>query len=637
MDRTLLDLIETARRTDRGVTFIQGAGDETTLSFRDLYDRALLLLGQFQDNGLTPGSEVMILASDDIDLVVGFWACVFGGMVPIPVPAGARASDAHRISSILKKLSQPFVLMSSDDRVKLENGAIPDERLIIPLDSRTGVGPGAPHEVKPTDIAYIQFSSGSTTSPRGVVLTHENLLANIRDIIERAEFDEHVRSLSWMPLTHDMGFIGFHLTPVALTIDHFLMPTALFVRRPLLWLEEATRKRITVLCSPNFGFSHYLRRFATEKEPDLDLSRVKLIFNGAEPISAATCHEFLDALAPFGLSSTVMYPVYGLAEASLAVAMPSPGKELRVHSVNRESLGLRDTLEAGEGQLVDVGNPLSNCRIRIASEDGKELADDTIGRVLIRGTSVTGGYYRDEGATADVVDSDGWLDTGDLGFMKDGRLTIAGRAKDIIFVNGVNHYPQDLELLAAEKGEIGDYDLRKVAIVGVREPGDATDQVLVFVHTRADDERFLALSNDLRKRLNEGAGVPIDHVIPVDGLPRTTSGKLQRYQLADRHLSGEFTERLERLEGLDSTATTATTGTTLDPLVQDLVNLWNASFDDMPIGPDDDFFGTGADSLALVEIFDLLDERFPGTLKMPDLIDHPTATELADYIRSKQS
>lgn len=277
---------------------------------------------------------------------------------------------------------------------------------------------------------------------------------------------------------------------------------------------------------------------------------------------------------------------------------------------------------------------MSNCRVRIADEDGKELPDGTIGRVLIQGTSVTGGYYRDEEATADVIDSDGWLDTGDLGFMRDGRLSIAGRAKDIIFVNGINYYPQDLELLATEKGLAGDYDLRKVAIVGIREPGDATDQVLVFVHTKADDERFLTVSKDLKRRLNEGAGVPIDHVIPVDGLPRTTSGKLRRYQLADRYRSGEFTERLERLAGQGSTDTT---GETVDPLVQDLVNLWNASFDDMPIGPDDDFFGTGADSLALVEIFDLLDERFPGTLKMPDLIDHPTATELAEYIKSKQS
>ena len=192
--------------------------------------------------------------------------------------------------------------------------------------------PGTPHSVTAADPAFIQFSSGSTSEPKGVLLTHANVLANIRDIVATANFTDRDRSLSWMPLTHDMGLIGFHLCMLASGISHILMDTRLFSRRPLLWLKEASASGATLLSSPNFGYKHFLKVYEAKGGDGLDLSRVRLLFNGAEPISVPLCDRFLDAMAPHGLVRHAMYPVYGLAEASLAVA-----SRCRAHPVDRSA------------------------------------------------------------------------------------------------------------------------------------------------------------------------------------------------------------------------------------------------------------------------------------------------------------
>src|SRR5207237_2832977 len=266
--------------------------------------------------------------------------------------------------------------------------------------------PGAPHAARPEDTAFIQFSSGSTSEPKGVVLSHANLIANIDGSTQVAGFNENDVSLSWMPLTHDMGLIGFHLVMFANRVHTHLMPTELFIRRPLLWLTLASRVRATILCSPNFGYKHYLKVLGERSVEGMDLSAVRFIFNGAEPISVELCDEFLTRLAPAKLKRNAMYPVYGLAEASLAVSFPPVGAPLRTITLNRHRMNAGDPVELVDAadrdavRLVSEGRAIPYCRVRIADDEDRELPEEHIGHVHMTGDNVTRGYYEDPAANA---------------------------------------------------------------------------------------------------------------------------------------------------------------------------------------------------------------------------------------------
>ena len=335
LHNTLIDLLADARGRDRHIRFIDGENDENTLAFADLWDRANALLGSLQSRGLKKGDELVIFSKSNESFIVAFWAAILGGIVPVPVAVGI--SDEHRLKlfRILKQLHHAPLFTESDLLERLLSFSKEEELSDVTgiLESRTAlmsdVEPGDHGEVceaGPDDIAFIQYSSGSTSAPKGVCLTHRNLCINVRAIAEAAEWNENDISLSWMPLTHDMGLIGFHIAVMQAGMNQAVMDTSVFVRRPLLWMIKAHELRATQLCSPNFGYKHFLKLFERKGLPNVDLSCVKTILNGAEPISYSLCEEFLDALAPTGLKRTAMVPVYGLAEATVGVSFPKLGK-----------------------------------------------------------------------------------------------------------------------------------------------------------------------------------------------------------------------------------------------------------------------------------------------------------------------
>ncbi len=648
--KTLTELMALNRDAPRSITYHNGENDSHAVSFAQLHDRALGILHHLQQLGATPGDTLILLLGNNEQFVDAFWGGVLGGIIPVPVAIGISDEHRHKLLRIARKLGQPFIYTDrktldrigafatqSSDPTEAATFAALKARAFLVEDLHDISVKGTPHAARPEDTAFIQFSSGSTSDPKGVVLTHANLIANIDGSTQAGGFNETDTSLSWMPLTHDMGLIGFHLVMFANRVHAHLMPTELFVRRPLLWLAIASQHKATILCSPNFGYRHYLKVLGERSPGNLDLSAVRLIFNGAEPISVELCEEFLARLSALGLNRDAMFPVYGLAEASLAVSFPPVGRPYKAIQLNRHKLGIGEKAEVLAHAsrdalgLVSVGKVIPLCELRIAGNDDTALEDGRIGHIHIRGGNVTAGYYEEPEANAATFTADGWLKTGDLGLILDGETYITGRAKEILFVNGQNYYPHDLESVAqrAQGMELG-----KVVVAGVRPPGAETDQLVVFLLHRGDTAEFVPLAAEVTQLINEHTGLEVADVVPVKRIPKTTSGKIQRHLLEQNYIDGEFTADLAEIAQLRSAQASVATQST-DVIEARLLQICNSVLTNRPVAASDNLFEIGASSLKLIEIHEQIDKDYPGVLDLTELFDHPTIAELSTHLTRK--
>jgi acyl-CoA synthetase (AMP-forming)/AMP-acid ligase II/acyl carrier protein len=644
---TLTELIENNRSFERTLTYLEGENDAREVSFAELYERAVGILYHLQQLGARRGDKLILFLGNNEQFIDVFWAAILGGIVPVPVALGISDEHRHKLLRIARRLGKPFLYTErrSLERIGAFAAQAGEQDVFEPLRARTFLvdnlddisRAGSVQRVGADDVAFIQFSSGSTSDPKGVVLTHGNILANTRGATEAAGFTQNDVSLSWMPLTHDMGLIGFHLVMFANRVHAHLMPTELFIRRPLLWLTFAARVRATILCSPNFGYKHYLKVLGDRAVEGLDLSAVRFIFNGAEPISVELCDEFLTRLAPARLARTAMYPVYGLAEASLAVSFPEVGAPLRVLTLNRHQMNAGSTVQPVAAsdrdavQLVSEGRAIPYCQVRIADDEDVELASDRIGHVHIRGDNVTRGYYEDPQANAAAFTADRWLRTGDLGLFHEGELYISGRAKEIIFVNGQNYYPHDLEAIAQRAPGL---ELGKVVAAGVRPRNTEIEQLVVFVLHRGSLEDFLPLARQVSRLINEQTGLEVAEVIPVKRISKTTSGKIQRHLLEESYAEGEFDAELRELAALRASQQGPEVGSRT-AIEDKLKTICDAALEGKRVDIHDNLFEIGASSLKLIEIHEQIDREYPGKVDLTELFDFPTIAELAQHLQSK--
>jgi acyl-CoA synthetase (AMP-forming)/AMP-acid ligase II/aryl carrier-like protein len=647
---TLTELMVLNRDAPRSITYHNGENDSHSITFAQLNDRALGILHHLQTLGAGPGDKLILLLNNNEQFIDAFWGGVLGGIIPVPVAIGISDEHRHKLLRIARKLGQPYLYtdrktlerigtfaLQTGDAGEAATFAALRERAFLVDELHDISVKGATHAARPQDTAFIQFSSGSTSDPKGVVLTHANLIANIDGSTQAGGFNENDTSLSWMPLTHDMGLIGFHLVMFANRVHANLMPTELFVRRPLLWLSIASQQRATILCSPNFGYRHYLKVLGERSPGNLDLSPVRLIFNGAEPISVELCEEFLARLSSVGLKRNAMFPVYGLAEASLAVSFPPVGRPYLAIQLNRHKLGVGVRAEVLPGAsrdalgLVSVGKVIPLCELRIAGNDDAPLGEGHIGHIHIRGGNVTAGYFQEPAANAETFTADGWLRTGDLGLILQGETYITGRAKEILFVNGQNYYPHDLESIAqrAQGMELG-----KVVVAGVRPPGAETDQLVVFLLHRGDAAEFVPVAAEVTRLINEHTGLEVADVVPVKRIPKTTSGKIQRHLLEQHYIDGEFAAELAEVAKLRGSQGAVATQSA-DTIEARLLQICNNVLANRPVTATDNLFEIGASSLKLIEIHEQIDKDYPGLLDLTELFDHPTIAELSRHLTLK--
>jgi fengycin family lipopeptide synthetase D len=641
----LSQLIRSKKGAHSGVTFVTKQKEEF-YTYGELLERAEGVLYVLQERGLHAGDELIFQLEDNYQFISFFWACLLGGIIPVPITSGNNKEHRLKLLRIYETLKRPHLVTTQDTFERIEQFCLEEQRLgtlesirsklVLVEEGAEPAGRGKIHAVGPNDTAMIQFSSGSTGSPKGVILTHDNLICNIKAILSGAEVTPADSCLSWMPLTHDMGLIGSHLSSLAANISLYLMPSALFVFDPGLWIQKTHQHRITILSSPNFGYRHFLEHYKPDPSESWDLSSVRIIFNGAEPISAAWSDRFLRELKPYGLRENVMFPVYGMAEASLAVTFPPPDEQLIPVHLDRsrmlEGRVVQECDSAGEDCItfVDVGYPVQDCLIRICDDDGCILPEQVIGNIQIKGRNVTAGYYENPEETSKLITKDGWLHTGDMGFVRNQRLVVTGRKKDIIFVRGQNYYPHDLEEIAQGLAGI---EFGKVAISGIPNVKTGMDEIVVFTVFRGKTEKFMDTAMELRKWLNKSAGVDVAQVIPVKTIPKTTSGKLQRFKLVESYERGEFTNVLQEMQFLwDERMKERTAASPANPREEQLLTLWKQVLGLKHIGTEDDFFELGGDSLKAALLLHQVQKQFDVEVPVKHLYQVSTIKKLADYM-----
>lgn len=636
------ELENSARRGSAGMVFVYSNGSEEKVLYKAIYQKAISILGALQEKGVKQGDEVIIQLEDNRIFIEVFWACILGGFIPIPLSTGVQPEQKLKILKIWSSLVNPVVVC---DNLQLNLSSAPEaaETEVLLINQKTifkgelldSELQGIPASLRETDIAYVQYSSGSTGDPKGVCLTHKNLLCNINDIILSLAMTPSDVLISWMPLTHDMGMIGFHLAGVVMSINTVSIPTSLFIRRPLIWMDKVALHKASVLYSPNFGIKYFLTAFEKREQPEWDLTAVRIIVNGAELISKSLCDDFTKCLNYYGLQAQTFVAAYGLAEASVEVSVTPPGFAIASYFLNRNFLKVGDTIQITKEsdrrsvEFVDVGFPVNGCQLRITDNDNKPLPENTIGHVQIKGDNVTAGYYKNDAATAFIFTDDAWLKTGDLGFLRNGRLTVTGRFKNIILINGQNYYPQDIErvIISAGISEEG-----KIVACGISDQGE--EHLIVFLHHKDDLMKFVAIADKTKQIIYKHIGVVAKHIIPIKKIPKTTSGKIQYFLLKSGYSEGKFDYILNILSNGKATNfqkhQIEWIVKVLTDAVIDVTGLRN-------IDKSLSFFEIGMNSLMAIQLVGHLKRRLQLALSVENVFVYDSIDRLSKYIYESET
>jgi fatty-acyl-CoA synthase len=548
---TITEALDFAATGETGVNIHSLRGELVeVLPYRTLREQALALAPKLLGAGLEPGDRVGVVAESDGDFIRTFFACQYAGLIPAPLPLPAPFGGRQGYIEHIRRM-----LQSAGARAALAPEALAEwmreaaEGLDLVFSGSIGELTAAPvtHDlpgVDPDGLCYLQFSSGSTRFPLGVAVTHKALMANAFAITNHGlKVGPADRAVSWLPLYHDMGLIGFFLSPLAGQVSLDLLPTAAFVRRPLLWLDIMTRNGGTISYSPTFGYELCARRAETLSLDGLDLGRWRAAGIGGDMIRPPVLKAFADRFATARFDAKAFVASYGMAEATLALSFAPLGRGLRAETLDV------DRLERGEAVLARSGSrrrdfalcgpPLPGHELVVRGEAGQTLGEREVGRVFARGPSLMRAYFDQPEETGLVLSEDGWLDTGDLGYVSDGEIVLTGRAKDLIIVNGRNVWPQDLEWTAEAEATV----LRSGDVAVFSVPGDGEETIVVLVQCRTSDpEAREKLRADIAGCLRLRHGVETEVVLaPPHSLPKTSSGKLSRSRAKAMYMAGQFT------------------------------------------------------------------------------------------------
>lgn len=640
------------RYPDKGITYVGMGGEENFVSYPSLITEARRYLKALYQRGVKPGDFLILEINSAKEFYFAFWACMFGGIIAAPIsqPTSWEPNSIGllKLTNIWTVLDKPVILTEGQNSRKYQSLQETSEYLglkFIATQEFTSSELAEIHPTKPEDLVFLQFSSGSTGTPKGVQLTNQNILMNNVASALRIEETSDDVVVTWLPHTHDMGLFGQHLTPMIAGANIVLMNPYTFVRSPYLFLKKITEHKGTWFASPNFGYDWMVRKVPDEKLSTLDLSSLRFTLNGAEPISIAVINQFLDKFSRCGLKRNVMYPAYGMAEATVGVCMGKPGSLMKVERISRSKMIQENLAIPADGQDVsDVielaveGYPVAGMSVRIVDEYGGILAQGMIGEIQIKGTSLTSGYYNLPDKNNELF-VDGWLRTGDLGFMTaNGDLVVTGRIKDIIFVRGRNYFAHDLEEVIYASGIV---QRGKVALVGLFNTKTQQEELIAFIKYKFDVEKFFSIRQSIINRLQEAFGIEVTHVIPINAIPRTTSGKLQRFRLQKNYENGEYDNLLEEIaQYIEKTQDYERSIQLPENELEIFLHKSWATVLNIPatkISIDDSFFALGGNSIKAYQLLGTIEKHLKREVGPEILTTCKTIRQAAEYLQSTQT
>lgn len=512
-------LISAARAGTGDIVYVHDDGTESRQTYAELLDRARRILTGLRLRGVQRGDKVLLQTDVEADLLAGFWACVLGGFVPVPVTAGttpAQRSDAGRLLlDVWQMLGRPWVL--SQERVaESADRWVGTPAILGEHDAATDLPPAALD-----DLAVLLLTSGSTGLPKAVMLSHRNILS--RSVATAAVNDLHdrTRTFNWMPLDHVGGLVMFHARDVVLACHQVHARLSWVLEDPLRWLDAMSRHRSEVTWAPNFAFGLINDRAGQMAGRSWDLSALRYIMNGGEPIKPSVANAFLRLLGTYGLPPTAMYPGWGMSETTAGVV-----------DCQYSAAGSADD------RYVAVGRPHPGVRLRVVDEHDRVLAQRRVGRLQAAGPTITAGYYDNPEQNAASFTADGWFRTGDLAYLDEGTLVVTGRVDDVIVIDGADFHGHEVE---ATVEELASVEPSFTVACMVSDAAGGPERLAVFLHPRATADLGV-LTREVRERVRQRFGVEVAHVVPVarEDVPKTGIGKLRRAHLRRNFEAGRL-------------------------------------------------------------------------------------------------
>ena len=541
-----------------------------TITFGELFESASRVAAKLVRRGLEPGQTVSIMLPTCAEFFWTFAGILLAGGIPVPIYPPFRADRiaeyATRQSAILRNAEAQFLITwrRAEGLARLLKPGVPTLREVLdagelakPATEPAAKSNSSPerwrpvenlaHHARADEIAFLQYTSGSTGDPKGVILTHANLLANIKSIISGIDIKPDDVAVSWLPLYHDMGLIGAWFVPLFTGIPLVVMSPLAFLTRPERWLRAIHKHRGTISPAPNFAYELCVRKIPDKDLQDLDLSSWRAATNGAEPVRAETLERFATRFAPYGFRRDALLPVYGLAEATLAVSVPKLGAGYKVDRIERtgfESGGNAQPAKLGDPaalEFVNSGKPVPGVQVRIVDAEGQNLSERKEGRLWFRGESATSGYFHNPTATKELMHDGDWLDSGDLAYWADGEIYITGRAKDIIIKAGRNLYPHEVEEIA---GCVQGVRTGCVVAFGANDERTGSERLIVTAEVR-DISSAKRIEDEISRAVTDALGIPPDLIVllPPQSIPKTSSGKLRRRETQRLFTEGNLGKR----------------------------------------------------------------------------------------------
>ncbi|MEH1884106.1 type I polyketide synthase [Nostoc sp.] len=632
--RTLPEVLASATcHEDKGITYIQNDESEYFQTYKDLYKDALNILDGLYHHGLKLGDKVIFQIGKNQDFIPALWACFLGGIIPAPLTTApnydVENAAVKKLYNVWKILDQPIILSDCELTSEIEKLAtqphLQDLQVVSIDDLRTHQSLSNPHELPrlaPQDPALLLFTSGSTGLPKGVMLHHRNLLSMSAGTVRMNNFTQAEVTLNWMPLDHVGAIVFLGIMAVDLACNQIHVPIELILRQPLKWLDLIQKHQATISWSPNFAFSLINQQVEELNQSCYNLSSMKFLVNAGEQVSVKTIRLFLELLEKHKLQDRVIKPAFGMTESCSGITW---------------SAGLSKDELTQENSFISLGRPIPGATIRIVDQENHVLPENEIGRLQIKGFSVTEGYYNNPELNQEVFQDGGWFITGDLGYLHNGELYITGREKQEIIINGINYFAHEIETAIEELDGVA---ISYTAAFALFDQNQETDLLVITFSPGSDNfEEWVKLVREIRSHLTQKVGIAPTYVIPLEAelVPKTSIGKVQKAKLKKDFEQGLFATRIQQINEYLVKERNKTQSLPKSENERQIAAVWCEVLQLSSVGLHDNFFELGGHSLYLIRVQNLLEKLFERQLPIAEMFKNSTVATLANFLTEESN